>query len=104
MDKALSEYFKKVPAERKPPVVSLSDKFLHLDKYAVELLNTERAELSYDPDNMIIKIRAVDQGGYKLAKDNRIFCESMVKNCNIPNRGKFEAEFVPIERALYVRI
>lgn len=104
VDKALSEFFKKVPAKRKPPQVSISDKFLHLDKYAIELLATERAEISFNPEKLVLKIQAVDQGGYKLAKDNRIFCEALVKKYSIPNRGRFEAQYKPEERALYVQL
>lgn len=104
IEAALSDYFSNNPVTMLSPVVTISDSFLHMNRRAIELLETERVALSYDPGKNAIILQAVETGGYKLAKDNRVFCRSLLKNNDITVRGKFEAEYKEKQQTLYVKI
>ncbi len=89
--------------QEKAPIVSLSKTSIVLNNVAREKLGTNRIELAFDKDTDTIRIKAVEDGGMEIRK-TKVFGKGFFNQFNITKKGKFEASFDPVERALYVKI
>lgn len=89
--------------QEKAPVVSFSKTSIVLNNVAREKLGTNRIELAFDKDTGTIRIRAVEDGGMEIRK-TKVFGKGFFNQFNISKKGKFEARYVPGEKALYVNL
>ncbi len=94
-------------ASKKKLAVSLSKNSIVLNKIAREKLNyPEHVELAYDNDNNIIRIRPTDNdnGGLSVKK-TKLSARRFYNYFHINvGKGKYSADFIPDENALYVSL
>lgn len=107
IERALAEYLKKGQKNLPNPRVTFSAKYtyIRLDKRALELLQSDRVLLDYDPEGMTFRIAASNnEEGIKVSSNDRVFCSGFFNKYSITVDGTYEAEYNQDERALYVKI
>lgn len=89
--------------QEKKPVISLSKTSIVFNSVAREKIKSNRVELAFDREKSIIRVKAVDEGGMEMKK-TKVFGKGFFNQFGINQKGKFEANYNPSERALYATI
>ncbi len=87
----------------KVPVISFSKSSIVLNNVARQKLGRNKIELAFDRDTKIIRIKAADDGGMEMRK-TKVFGKGFFNYFGIDKKGKYEARYDPVEKALYARI
>ena len=86
----------------KPALVTLSKNSIVLNKPARAKLNADAIELSYDNDTRTIRIKAKEDG--TVLKKTKLFAKGFYNYFKINATGRYLAEFVSEENALFVHL
>lgn len=91
VEKALTDFLNKDIVPEKKPTIKISNKFMHLDLVALSCINSDRVELSFNPEDNLLFIKPTENEGYKISKDNRIWAQGFFSKNNISVKGRYVA-------------
>lgn len=96
-----------VPKKRKSreepqPIISLSKGSIVLNKIARKTLPADNFELAFDPERRIIRLKP-NPNGISLKK-TKLHARGFFKHFNLDYKGRFPAEYVPEENALFIEL